>query len=366
MNKIILFLLLLLSGSCQKLKQPDTYFLVVGTYTDAQSEGIYTFEFDINSGNNRQIGSLALENPSFLTFSTDKKRAYAVSENDTLLSKVNALSFDDKTGIFTLLNQKNVFGAWPCHVSYDETKNLVITSNYGGGSLSVYQTNNQGKLTDTLQYIPFVRSSEKPSHAHSTQFSPDGDYAFTADLGNDSIFRFDVIKTEKGFQLKKSSLGSMELPPRTGPRHFTFDKGGKFMYVLGELSGKIHVYSYEKGLLSEIQEIASDTIPAGGSADIHINPDGKFLYASNRLKNDGIAIFSIAKTGKLSRIGYHNTAKHPRNFRISPNGKYLLVACRDNDVIQVFEIQPNGFLKDTQKNIPLSKPVYLEFVKKQR
>ena len=120
---------------------------------------------------------------------------------------------------------------------------------------------------------------------------------------------------------------------------------------------------YEEGDLNPIQFIEADSLHAAGSADIHVSPDGRFLYASNRLKGDGIAIFEInQEDGKLKRIGYQSTGKHPRNFIITSNGKYLLCACRDNDIIQIFTIDSTtGLLQDTKQTIQRSKPVCLKF-----
>ena len=106
------------------------------------------------------------------------------------------------------------------------------------------------------------------------------------------------------------------------------------------------------------------TVGAKGSGDIHISPDGKFLYASNRLKADGLAIFSIhPENGMLTKVGYQLTGIHPRNFIITPNGKYLLVACRDSNVIQIYERDTDtGLLTDIRKDIKVDKPVCMKFV----
>lgn len=104
---------------------------------------------------------------------------------------------------------------------------------------------------------------------------------------------------------------------------------------------------------------------ARGSADIHMSPDGQFLYASNRLQADGIAIFRVdAASGQLTHIGYQNTAAHPRNFAITPNGKFLLVACRDADCIEIYERNADtGLLTDTGKRIEMPRPVVVQMVK---
>ena len=113
----------------------------------------------------------------------------------------------------------------------------------------------------------------------------------------------------------------------------------------------------------DTQTIAADTVGARGSADIHVSPDGRFVYASNRLQADGLAIFSInQEDGTLAKVGYQLTGRHPRNFAITPNGKYLLVASRDDNKIQVFSIDTQtGLLTDTNQDITLSKPVCIKF-----
>ncbi|KAA6308574.1 6-phosphogluconolactonase, partial [termite gut metagenome] len=95
------------------------------------------------------------------------------------------------------------------------------------------------------------------------------------------------------------------------PRHIAFAPNGKYAYLINELLGQVTAFTYNSGMLNEIQTIAADTVDARGSADIRVSPDGKFLYASNRLKADGIAIFKIDETtGTLTKVGYQLTGIH--------------------------------------------------------
>ena len=148
-----------------------------------------------------------------------------------------------------------------------------------------------------------------------------------------------------------------------GSKALIFSKNGKYAYLINELSGKVIAFAYADGRLNEIQTITADTIQARGSADIHLSPDGKYLYVSNRLKEDGIAIFEVnPEKGTLAKVGYQLTGSHPRNFNITPNGKYLLVACRDSNAIQIFERDiVSGLLKKTGEEIKMDKPVCIQF-----
>jgi 6-phosphogluconolactonase (cycloisomerase 2 family) len=127
-----------------------------------------------------------------------------------------------------------------------------------------------------------------------------------------------------------------------------FSNYGRILYCIAELSGEVLAYDITSAdgapAFTLRQRIQADEVNAGGSADIHIHPSGKWLYTSHRLDNDGISIFSIAEDGTLEKIGYTRTARHPRNFMITEDGRHLIAACRDDRIIQVFSIGPDGLL----------------------
>jgi len=138
--------------------------------------------------------------------------------------------------------------------------------------------------------------------------------------------------------------------------------------VITEITGTVNAYSYDgKGKLTPLQSISShpaDFTGTIGSADIHVSPDGKFLYASNRGSANNIAIFSIDQaTGKLTNIGFQSTlGKTPRNFNFDPSGNFLLVANQDTDDIVIFKIdKKTGLLTDTGKKIEVGKPVCVKW-----
>lgn len=343
---------------------PDELAMLVGTYTNGSSKGIYTFRFNQETGTAVALDSVALPNPSYLVPSEDGKLVYAVSEMNDSTAALNALSFDRKTGKLDLLNTVPTFGEDPCYVATNGKE--VLTANYSGGSMSVFPLLKDGKLApaDTL----FEGSATGPDalrqstpHIHCTIFSPDGKYIFATDFSADRILRF-VLHPED--IIPHRSLETTDIEADSGPRHLTFSPDGKFAYLITELSGKVIAFSYNDGNLKQIQTIAADTVAARGSADIHLSPDGKYLYASNRLKEDGIAIFAVnPEDGTLAKAGYQHTGIHPRHFNITPNGKFLLAACRDSNVIQVYRRDEHtGLLSDTRQDIVVDKPVCIQFV----
>ena len=354
--------------------QDNNLMMYVGTYTEGgNSKGIYTYHFNQENGTFEQLSSATAANPSFVTLSPDGKRLYAVSEyND---GRQGAYSFDvseDKVQlsnpVFLPTAPKKVLpraGADPCHIVADSK--YVITANYTGGDISVFSLDAEGKLQKEAQHIAFVgKTPERVAHIHCIIPTPDKKYILATDLGNDRVYRFHYNnKTHKNSEVLTAQRVAYEVSDGQGPRHLTFSKDGRFAYLINELGGECVVLSYHKGKLKEVQRIMADEGGGRGSADIHISPDGRFLYTSHRLKKDGIAIFAIdPEKGTLTKIGYQHTGIHPRNFAITPNGKYLLVACRDDNKIQVFERnEATGELTETTQAIEVDRPTCIVFGK---
>jgi len=344
-------------------------YLLIGTYTKQKSEGIYVYSFDTETGDTEYVSMAKAENPSYLAISKDSGNVYAVSENETAPSFVNAFSFDDRKGMLTFLNKEEAKGDAPCNITVDPDKKYLVTANYGGGSLSVFGINDEGSITSALQVIAFGgqginKERQEAPHIHCVKFSPDNKFLFATDLGTDKIYRFETDNSGEGDYLKEESLMLFKVEDGSGPRHIEFHPSGKYLYLINELSGTVIGFTYDEGNLTEFQTIVADKHNAAGSGDIGITPDGKYLYASNRLENDGIMIYSINETtGELSETGYQHTGIHPRNFVISPDGKFLLVANMHSNQIQIFRInQSTGLLDNIHQDIQIDMPVCLKFV----
>ena len=356
--------------SAETISDETSLYLLVGTYTTGESEGIYVYQFDTVSGFSKYKSVVKVTNPSYLTINKEGTHVYSVSETGDAKAAANAFVFDKKDGTLKLLNSQLTGGADPCYIELDKTGKHVVTANYSGGSITAFNINGDGTLTTATQLIRFTGKGadaerQKAPHLHCVRYSPDGKYLFADDLGTDKIHKFGINESNEGNYLKVGTPAAFDVAPGSGPRHLDFHPNGKYAYLINELSGVVIAFNYDAnaGNLTQIQTIQADTLGAKGSADIHVSPDGKFLYASNRLKGDGIAIFSINQVdGKLTKVGYQETGVHPRNFVITPNGKFLLVASRDNDVIQIFLIdRVTGLLENTYKDIELDMPVCLKF-----
>lgn len=368
--KQIYLTLLLISSVISTQAQKNKVNLIVGTYTNScYSKGIYVYEFDTNNAQIRlKKSSDSIVNPSYLSLSKDEKFIYAVNENGGE-STVSSFAFDAASGKPSSINTVSSKGADPCYIINDD-KNVIV-ANYSGGNISVFGKNEDGSLTEAKQVVqhygkgPNVERQEKP-HVHMVYFSPDKKYVLSNDLGNDKVYIYDYNSDATADVLTLKD--SVSVKAGSGPRHLTFSKKGKYVYLLQELDASLTTFKYAEGKLTQISEttiLANDYKGTFSSADIHVSPNGKFLYASNRGDANSISIFKISRNGKLKSKGQVSTlGKGPRNFVIDPTGKYLLVAHQYSNDIVIFKVNKrNGKLTDTKKRFDLCSPVCLVFAK---
>ncbi|HYF30087.1 MAG TPA: lactonase family protein [Chitinophagaceae bacterium] len=348
----------------------NEYYLLIGTYTTGKSEGIYVYRFNSDSGSFRHVSTAkGIINPSYLAVAGNRY-VYSVSEGDSG-GQIAAFLFEN--GTLTRLNEQPSGGIGPCYVAVDAKQRWVAAGNYTSGSLAILQILPDGSLGAPLSTITHDGKSVNPqrqekAHVHATVFSQDNRFLFVPDLGMDKVMVYNF--NEKTGQLFPYMPPFVRTTPGSGPRHFDFHPSGKYAYLMEEMAGTVSVFKYDgKGKLSPIQNISSH--PPGfkgfiNSADIHVSPDGRFLYASNRGESNTIAIFSInSKTGKLKPEGHQSTLGiKPRNFNFDPTGNFLLVANQDSDNIVIFKIdKKTGLLTALPQQISVPNPVCIKWVK---
>ena len=373
--KLSLLSILITSFSLSVMAQTSkegNYYLLVGTYTNEQkTNGIHVYTFNTGSGDFEERSKVTnITNPSFLAVSKDKKNVYAVSEGGQGKG-LNAFSFDIKTGKLELLNTGSAGGNGPCYVSVDDKKQWVFAGNYGGGSLSATKLNADGSLSQTTQVIQHEGSSvnksrqDKP-HVHAVVLSPDDRFLMVPDLGTDkvNVYSFDPSKANP---LAPATPAFATANAGGGPRHLTFHPNGKYAYLVLEMEGAVAAFDFKNGSLKAKQTItmlAPGFSGKVGAADIHVSPDGKFLYASNRGEANEIVVYAIDKKGALTYAGRQSSAiDTPRNFAIDPTGNFVLVGNQNGNDIAIFKRDKNtGLLSDTNKRIQVDKPVCLKFV----
>jgi len=358
-------LVCLLTSSFQSNAQNAN--LLVGTYTQSDSKGIYVFNFDTATGKAIELSHTdSSNNPEYLTITKDKQFVYAV--NETKEGMVAAYSF--KNNKLNLLQLKSVKSADPCYITLSPDEHNIFVANYTGGSITQFHRFADGLISNAQQFIQHNGKSvnlsrQEKAHVHGAFFSPKGDYLLTPDLGKDQVNIY-PYNANNSVPLNIENAKTINSKPGAGPRHIAFSKNGRYLYVIEELSGSISVYQFDKGITTFMQTVYThqpDYNGTPGSADIHVSPDGKYLYASNRGDENNIAKFEILANGKLDQQKmklFSTLGKKPRNFTISPDGNWLLVANQDTDNIIIYKINKDtGDLINTGNSIRVPMPVCL-------
>jgi len=359
--------------------------LLVGSYTQGKSQGIYRLQFDSQNGRitPEPLQVFKAANPSWLTLSKDQSRLFVVNENGQgqadVVGRVSSLSIDPSTHELRLLSQVKTLGENPTHSSLSGDEKSLFVANYGvgvdpGGSLAVLPISTDGQLQPVTQMSSHQPSRVNPerqmsAHVHSVVSSPDGKFVFASDLGADKVFvyRYDPAANPE-HPLVAATPEAIELPPGSGPRHLLFSNDGKHAYLTTEMSAQVFVFDYDNGQLKQRQAVdLARGMPAQNRAAgaLHASADGKFLYVSNRGKANEILVFAInPANGELNEIQRRSVdGDHPREFTLSPNGKFLLIANQMSNEIVVLERDPaTGKLGKTLQKLAMDAPSDVKFL----
>jgi 6-phosphogluconolactonase len=349
----------------------ETSRLYVGSYTlpmsfvQGQGTGIYTCTFDTRSGKLDKVAETPADNPSYLALHPSGKYLYAVNEiseaREPTQDAITAYALEAETGIPRLLNQQSCLGGSPCHVSVEPSGRFAYVAAYAGGDVMAYPIDADGSLGALTAHVWHVRG-EKAAHAHSITPAPSGEFALACDLGLDCIFvyRLDLVN---GGLIPHEEI---ELAAGSGPRHLDFHPNGRFVYVIHELDATLSVLSWEaaRGRLKALQTIP--TLPVnfsgqGWCADVHVHPNGRFLYASNR-GDSSLAVYRVDQaSGELSLLGFESSrGKTPRSFVLDSQGEWLLAANQDSGDVAVFRIDAHSGRLDYQSSLEIPSPVCLK------
>ena len=352
----------MLSGISGCVQHESKELIFAGTFDGEGSKGLYVFSFDrenltfelLQTIYDRLAPSFQAVHPKMpVLYSASRSPISDQSDHQT----IGAYRADRATGLLSLINEQSVMGISPAHVSVDPLGSFVYVSNYTSGNLSMFPIRDDGGLDAASDFVQHAGSSIHPTrqqkaHAHAADPSPDGRFLYVSDLGLDKIMIYKVDRQQR--TLSPASTPWFENTPGAGPRHLSFRPDGAYAYSAEELTSTVAVLRVDKntGALQQVQRISmlpDDFEGSNTAADIHVSPDGKFLYASNRGHNS-IVIFMIDEsTGELRIAGHESTiGEHPRNFMIDASGELLFVANRDNNHILVFQRNSQtGLLKYT-------------------
>lgn len=338
---------------------------LIGTYTEpvlfgtgqimeGKGKGIHVLKLDLEQG------TLAVEpaagivrNPSYVAVSGEF--VYCVNElkqyNGQMGGSVTVLTWDAPHEKLQIRQVLPTHGEDPCHVAVDETGTYLVAANFMTGSVCCWRIGPDGLLTET-DFVQHEGCSADPvrqagPHAHAGIWFGGGRngadrQVLVPDLGKDELAAYRVTAEGK---LHYEEAVSVRCRKGNGPRFGEFHTVHSVLYLVNELASSVTVLAYDSSgpAFTVLQEIS--TLPEGvenpsTAADLHISPDGRHVYASNR-GLDSIAVFSVLDDGRLKAVEQVPCGgKTPRNFVIDPDGGYVLVANQDSDTIALFARDP--------------------------
>lgn len=351
-----------------------SFLVFIGTYTSDGSKGIYVYRFEPDSGHLIFTGQTATEkNPSFVVPSADGRTLYSVSETSTFDGKktgaVSAWRIDRTKATLTFLNRQPSGGRGPCHLSVTANGRYLAAANYGAGSVSLLPIDKDGSLLPghSVQHEgsgPTRR--QKGPHAHSITPDPKTGQLFAADLGLDQVRLYDIADGK----LRSAQPAALKLPAGAGPRHLDFHPNGRWLYVINELDSTLTQFARrDENAPFELVETVT-TLPAGFAgddntcADIHIHPNGQFLFGSNR-GHDSIVSYRVDPgNGKLTLVGHTSSGgKQPRNFALDPTGRFLYAAHQRSGNVVGFRVDPKtGKVTPLDFELEIPTPVCVRFL----
>jgi len=315
------------------------YQVYAGSYTSREdANGIYQLELDTEKEKLRLIRAYQeSDNPSFLAVTWDY--LYAVSERDED-GMVSAYRRNREDGTLTFINSIPTEGTAMCHINVWPGNKYFSAANYMSGSVFTGSIREDGSLGGVCAFCQhsgigyYHAARQEGPHVHCTQLSEDGRRLYVSDLGLDRLFCYDV--GENGSLEPADESAQIKLPQGEGPRHFIFRNRGKFLYLTAELGNKVFVYeTKDDGMTYRNIQVIS-TLPQGyagenTAADLHFSMDGRFLYVSNR-GMDSLALYKAdGITGMIETAGYYDAyGQCPRNFCVTPDNQYLLIANQDS------------------------------------
>lgn len=301
------------------------------------SKDISVFHLDTASGALTARGRTELEGaPGPLAISPDRKFLYAALRST---KGVQTLRIDPATGALTPAGSA-VTGVNAAYLITDRAGRHLLSADYGGDRITVHPLAADGTVGATP--TADLTTGRNP---HSIQVDPANRFVFVPLCGADQVlqFRFDSGR------LEPNTPPAVAFKAVDGPRHFAFHPRGDFVYVVNEKSSSLTALTFDRkaGVLTPMQTLTTlpqDFAGKNTCADIHVTPDGKFVYASNR-GHDSLAGYAIeAKSGRLTPLGNFATEKTPRAFEIDPGGQFLFAAGQGSHRLATYRIGQDGQL----------------------
>jgi len=395
--------------SVSGLQSPRTLYAFVGSTTQGAfgaggGGGIHVFRVGMADGSLTRVAQTGPEMDGLvadgLCISPNGRFLYAVDEKRNLGGNpaagggVVAFAINPANGSLAHLNTQPSMGVNPAYVTIDGAGSRVLVANHGqsnqsviqivknagvpkienlydDGTVAMFMVMPDGSLepacdVDVFERKPGTASNSLPTgQAHSVNFDPSGRFALACDVGTDHLYIYRIDQASR-------SLGAPRIVPTEpgkAPRFSAFHPRRPYVFIVNEREPSMSSFRFDSatGEVRHVQTVA--TIADGYSgprvapSDVHIHPNGRFVYGSNR-GDDSIAIFQIDETtGRLSRVDVVKTqGANPRGFSFEPSGTFLIVGNQGSNTLVTFAVDPNsGRMTPTGARADLPRPACVRF-----
>lgn len=326
--------------------------------SNADSQEISVLELDRGQGTLKPVESVNVGGTVMpMAVSPDKRFLYAALRSQPF--RVVSFAIDGASGRLKKLGEAPLADSM-ANIDTDATGRWLFAASYPGHKITVNGIDKTGAVGAIQQLVPTA------PNAHAIHADASNRFVLATSLGGDHVssWRFDA----QAGVLSPNEPALTTGAAKSGPRHFVWDKAQRFVYLLGELDARLHVYAWDaaRGTL-QLQQSAT-TLPEGftgkpWAADLHLTPDGRYLYASERTSSTLSAFKVDAATGRLQPLGQTPTEKTPRGFAIDPSGRFLVAVGQESHSASVYPIDAATGALGTPQRLPLGKnPNWVEIV----
>lgn len=398
------------TGAAQAQAQAQSgrrLFAYVGSWTSGpgigvgNGGGLSVLSLDMATGTLTPVMRTGPEfdkfNAGYLAVHPNGRFLYATNEVESYDSDygggaVMTFAINQADGSIALVGTQPSMGVWPAYIAADKTGSRVVVANHGNYDASVRVVRKNGavaveKVWDdgTVALLPVRpdgtldpasdvailertqgvdKVTQRSAHAHSVNWDPSQRMVLVCDKGCDRIYTYRVADGSRTLAEGKV----LKTAPGVAPRHSAFHPQLPYVFVVNEREASLSSYRYDAGsadltLVQTIRTIPADYTKQTSPADVHVHPNGKFVYSSNR-GHDSIAIFSIdPATGRMTPVDIVSTqGATPRGFRFDPSGRYLFAANQGSGNIVTFAVDGDrGTLTATGAKVDVPRPVCVQF-----
>jgi len=292
-----------------------------------------------------------------LAIHPDKRVLFAGMRGEPTFAASFQIDADDGT----LTHVAN--GPLPDRMAYlatDRTGAFLLSASYTGHKIAVNPIAPDGRVQAPIQIIP------TEPNAHAILPDPANRYVLATSLGGGLLkqFRFDAATG----RLEPNEPAAVRVKDKAGPRHFVFHPDGHRVYLLNELDASVCVFDYDpiRGQLEQRQTLSAlprDFRGQPSAADLHLTPDGRFLYTSERASNTLAGFRVDPGAGTLALLGHTPTEEQPRGFNIDPSGRYLLAVGQRSHRMTSYRIDPSSGELAQLKTYPMGRnPNWVEMI----